>query len=40
MFACIGAETPRVSVKTNSIETAEMLIDAGMAVKAPYFHRS
>lgn len=29
-----------VSVKTDSIETAQMLIDAGVAVKAPYFHRS
>ena len=26
--------------KTDSIETAEMLIDAGIGVKAPYFHRS
>jgi predicted DNA-binding protein (MmcQ/YjbR family) len=40
MFACIGATTPGVSVKTDSIETAEMLIDTGVAVKAPYFHRS
>ncbi len=40
MFACIGAVTPGVSVKTDSIETAQMLIDAGVAVKAPYFHRS
>ena len=40
MFACIGAVTPGVSVKTDSIETAEMLIDAGVGVKAPYFHRS
>ena len=40
MFACIGAVMPGVSVKTDSIETAEMLIDAGVAVKAPYFHRS
>jgi predicted DNA-binding protein (MmcQ/YjbR family) len=29
-----------VSLKTDSIETAEMLIDAGIGVKAPYFHRS
>ena len=29
-----------LSVKTDSIETAEMLIDAGIGVKAPYFHRS
>lgn len=40
MFACIGAVMPGVSVKTDSIETAELLIDTGSAVKAPYFHRS
>ncbi|MEM8772508.1 MAG: MmcQ/YjbR family DNA-binding protein [Pseudomonadota bacterium] len=40
MFACIGAMTPGVSVKTDSIETAEMLIEAGVGEKAPYFHRS
>jgi predicted DNA-binding protein (MmcQ/YjbR family) len=40
MFACIGASTPGVSVKTDSIETAQMLIDAGVGKKAPYFHRS
>jgi hypothetical protein len=36
----IGAVMPEVSVKTNSIETAQMLIDAGVGVKAPYLHRS
>ncbi|MEZ5774035.1 MAG: MmcQ/YjbR family DNA-binding protein [Hyphomicrobiaceae bacterium] len=40
MFACIGAVKPGVSVKTDSVETAEMLIAAGVAVKAPYFHAS
>jgi predicted DNA-binding protein (MmcQ/YjbR family) len=40
MFACIGAVMPGVSVKTDSIETAEMLIAAKVGVKAPYFHRS
>ena len=40
MFACIGAVMPGVSIKTDSIETAQMLIDAGVGVKAPYFHRS
>ena len=40
MFACIGAVMPGVSLKTDSIETVEMLIDAGIGVKAPYFHRS
>jgi len=40
MFACIGTVTSGVSVKTDSIETAGMLIDAGVGTKAPYFHRS
>ena len=40
MFACIGAVMPGVSVKTDSVETAEMLIEAGAAVRAPYFHKS
>ena len=40
MFACVGAVMPGVSVKTDSIETAQMLIDVGVGVKAPYFHRS
>jgi len=40
MFACIGAVTPGVAVKTDDIETAEMLIDAGIGTRAPYFHRS
>lgn len=40
MFACIGAVMPGVTVKTDSIETAEMLIEAGVGKKAPYFHRS
>ena len=40
MFACIGSSMPGVSVKTDSIETAELLIEAGVGVKAPYFHRS
>jgi predicted DNA-binding protein (MmcQ/YjbR family) len=40
MFACIGAVTPGVSVKTDSVETAQMLIEVGVGVRAPYFHRS
>ena len=40
VFACIGAVMPGVSVKTDSVETAQMLIDAGVGVRAPYFHRS
>ena len=40
MFACIGAVQPGVAVKTPDIETAEMLIEAGVGVRAPYFHKS
>ncbi|MEM7631034.1 MAG: MmcQ/YjbR family DNA-binding protein [Pseudomonadota bacterium] len=40
MFACIGSMDPGISVKTPDIETAEMLIEAGVGIKAPYFHRS
>lgn len=40
MFACVGAMDQGVSVKTDSIETATMLIEAGIGVKAAYFHRS
>lgn len=40
MFASLGAVLPGVSVKTDSIETAEMLIETGIGIKAPYFHRS
>ena len=40
MFACIGSVGDGVSVKTPDIETATMLIEAGVGVKAPYFHRS
>jgi predicted DNA-binding protein (MmcQ/YjbR family) len=40
MFACIGAIQTGVSVKTSSVEMAEMLIAAGEAERAPYFHRS
>ncbi len=40
MFACIGSATPGVSVKTDSIETAQMLIETKVGLKAPYFHRS
>ena len=40
MFASVGAVSPGVSVKTDSVETAEMLIAAGVGTKAPYFHRS
>lgn len=40
MFACFGDRIDGVCVKTDSIDTAQMLIDAGAATKAPYFHRS
>ncbi len=40
MFACFGDRIDGVCVKTDSVETATMLIDAGAAVKAPYFHKS
>ena len=40
MFACIGAKLPGVAVKTPDIDTATMLIEAGIGSKAPYFHRS
>ena len=40
MFACIGSMNQGVSVKTRDVETAQMLIEAGVGVKAPHFHRS
>ena len=40
MFACVGAMNQGVSVKTRDVETAQMLIEAGVGEKAPYFHRS
>ena len=40
LFACVGAMQPGVAVKSADIETATMLIEAGVATKAPYFHRS
>ena len=40
MFAVTGAVAPTVSVKTESVDAAEMLVEAGMAQRAPYLHRS
>lgn len=40
MFALIGAVAEGVSVKCPDIETAEMLKEAGIAVNAPYLHKS
>ena len=33
MFACIGAVMPGNGLKTDSIQTAQMLIDVGVGVK-------
>ncbi|OCW57620.1 MmcQ/YjbR family DNA-binding protein [Hoeflea olei] len=40
MFASIGATMPGVAIKTDSVETASMLIEMGAGTKAPYFHAS
>jgi predicted DNA-binding protein (MmcQ/YjbR family) len=40
MFAAVGASGEGVSIKTDSIETAEKLIEMGVGVKAAYLHRS
>ena len=40
MFAVTGAVSPSLSVKTEGVDAAEMLIDAGVAQPAPYLHRS
>ena len=40
MFAVIGTAQNGVSVKTPDVETAQMLIDAGVGDKPPYLHRS
>ena len=40
MFACFGERLDGFSVKTDSVETAQMLIDTGAGKKAPYFHGS
>jgi predicted DNA-binding protein (MmcQ/YjbR family) len=40
MFATFGTRINGVCLKTDSVETAAMLIDAGAATKAPYFHKS
>ncbi len=40
MFACIGVANDGVSVKTPDVETAGLLIEAGRAERAPYFHKS
>lgn len=40
MFACLGHLGDGVSVKTQSVEDAALLIDMGAARKAKYFHAS
>ncbi|MEM6728726.1 MAG: MmcQ/YjbR family DNA-binding protein [Pseudomonadota bacterium] len=43
MFACLAGDEGQfqgVSVKTADAEIAAMIIDAGEAVRAPYFHKS
>ncbi|MEM6665642.1 MAG: MmcQ/YjbR family DNA-binding protein [Pseudomonadota bacterium] len=40
MFACMGSVDEGVSVKCADVEMAGMLIEAGVAVRAPYFHKS
>lgn len=40
MFACIGALDQGVAVKTSDPEFAAMMIEAGDAERAKYFHKS
>lgn len=40
MFAIIGQAGDGVSVKTDHIDTAQLLIESGRAIKAPYLHAS
>lgn len=40
MFAVIGAAGTHVSVKVDSVELAALLIETGVAERAPYMHRS
>lgn len=40
MFAIIGQMGDGVSIKTDHVETARLLIEAGRAIRAPYLHAS
>ena len=40
MFATMGAVSEGVAIKTDSVETADMLIEAGAGWRAKYLHRS
>lgn len=40
IFAAMSVDTDGISVKCADVATAEMLKEAGVAEKAPYFHKS
>lgn len=40
IFAIVGQTGDGVSVKTDHVDTARLLIEAGRAVRAPYLHAS
>ena len=40
MFAAMGVQDTGVSVKTADADFAQMMIEAGDALRAPYFHKS
>jgi predicted DNA-binding protein (MmcQ/YjbR family) len=40
MFAIVGLMGDGVSVKTDHVETARLLIETGRAIRAPYLHAS
>lgn len=40
MFAIIGQTGDGVSVKTEHVDTARLLIETGRAIRAPYLHAS
>lgn len=40
IFAIVGQMGDGVSVKTDHVETARLLIETGRAVRAPYLHAS
>ncbi|WP_368183841.1 MmcQ/YjbR family DNA-binding protein [Aestuariibius sp. HNIBRBA575] len=40
IFAAVTGDGTKVSVKTPSVEDAQLLIEMGRGEKAPYFHKS
>ncbi len=40
IFAVAGRDGDGVAVKTDSVETARLVIEMGRATRAPYFHAS